>query len=48
MHVNSLKDEIKYLFSGQGMPYERVCLTVAMVVTVLLSVLLSGNFAKEA
>lgn len=48
MHVNSLKDEIKLLFSGQGMPYERVCLTVAMVVTVLLSVLLSGNFAKEA
>lgn len=30
------------------MPYERVCLLVAMVVTVILSVLLSGNFAKEA
>ena len=46
--MHSLKDEIKYLFSGQGMPYERVCLLVAMVVTVILSVLLSGNFAKEA
>ena len=30
------------------MPYEKVCLLVAMVVTVILSVLLSGNFAKDA
>lgn len=46
--MNSLKDEVKFLFSGHGMPYEKVCLMVAMVVTVILSVLLSGNIAKDA
>lgn len=46
--VNSLKDEVKFLFSGKGMPYEKVCLTVAMIVSVVLSVLLAGNFAKDA
>lgn len=30
------------------MPYEKVCLMVAMVISVILSVLLSGNFAKDA
>ena len=46
--VNSFKDEVKFLFSGKGMPYEKVCLTVAMIIGVALSVLLSGNFAKDA
>ncbi len=46
--VNSLKDEVKFLFSGKGMPYEKVCLTVAMIIGVVLSVLLAGNFAKDA
>ena len=46
--INSLKDEIKFLFSGKGMPYEKVCLTVAMIISVFLSVLLAGNFAKDA
>jgi ABC-2 type transport system permease protein len=46
--VNSLRDEIKFLFSGQGMPYEKVCLMVAMVITVIMSVILSGNIAKDA
>ena len=46
--MNSLKDEIKFLFSGQGMPYEKVSLMVAMVITVFLSVILNGNFAKDA
>ena len=46
--LNALKSELKFLFSGKGMPYEKVCLLVAMVVTVILSVLLSGNFAKDA
>lgn len=46
--VNSLKDETKFLFSGKGMPYEKVCLTVAMIISVFLSVLLAGNFAKDA
>ena len=30
------------------MPYEKVCLMVAMVITVILSVILSGNIAKDA
>ena len=46
--INSLKDEIKFLFSGKGMPYEKVCLTVAMIISVFLSVLLAGNFSKDA
>ena len=46
--VNSFKDEVKFLFSGKGMPYEKVCLTVAVIVTVLLSVLMGQNFAKDA
>ena len=45
---NSFKDEIKFLFSGKGMPYEKVCLTVATIIGVVLSVLLAGNFAKDA
>ena len=46
--TNSLKDEVKFLFSGKGMPYEKVCLTVAMIIGVFLSVLLAGNFSKDA
>lgn len=46
--VNSFKDEVKFLFSGKGMPYEKVCLTVAMIISVVLSVLLAGNFSKDA
>ena len=46
--MNSLKNEVRFLFSGQGMPYEKVCIMVAMVVTVIMSVLLAGNFAKDA
>ncbi len=46
--MNSLRDELRFLFSGQGMPYEKVCLMVAMVITVIMSVLLSGNIAKDA
>ena len=46
--MNSLRDEIKFLFSGQGMPYEKVCIMVAMVITVFMSVLLTGNIAKDA
>ena len=45
---NSFRDEVKFLFSGKGMPYEKVCLTVAMIISLGLSVLLAGNFAKDA
>ena len=30
------------------MPYEKVCIMVAMVISVILSVMLSGNFSKDA
>lgn len=46
--MNSLKDEVKYLFSGQGMPYEKVAIMVAVVITVLFTVLFGNNFAKDA
>jgi len=45
---NSFFSEIKFLFSGNGMPYEKVCIMVAMVISVILSVILSGNFSKDA
>ena len=44
----SLRDEVKFLLSGKGMPYEKVCIMVAMIISVILSVLLSGNFGKDA
>lgn len=46
--MHSLKDEIAFFFSGRGMPYEKVSLMVAVVVTVLLSILLGNNFSKDA
>ena len=45
---NSFHDEVKFLFSGKGMPYEKVCIMVTMVITVILSVVLAGNFSKDA
>lgn len=45
---NSLLDEVKFLLSGRGMPYEKVCIMVAMIISVVLSVLLAGNFGKDA
>ena len=47
-YKKSLLDELKFLFSGKGMPYEKVCIMVAMVISVVLSVLLSGNFSENA
>ena len=46
--MNSLKAALRYLFSGQGMPYEKVSIMVAMVVSVLLSIMLAGNYSKDA
>lgn len=46
--MESLKDELHYLFSGQGMPYEKVALMVAMVVTVVLTVLMGNDFVRDA
>ena len=46
--MNSLKDEIKYLFSGMGMPYEKVSIMVAVVITIFFTVILGNNFIKDA
>ena len=48
MNVNSLRDEVRFLFSGQGMPYEKVCLMVAAVVCIVLGTMLSSNFSHDA
>ena len=46
--MNSLKNELRFLFSGQGMPYEKVSIMVAMVVVLVFSLLLGNNKIKEA
>lgn len=48
MNVNSLRDELRFLFSGQGMPYEKVCLMVAAVVCIVLGLMLSSNISHDA
>lgn len=46
--MNSLKHEMAFLFSGMGMPYEKVAMLVAVVCAVLFTVLLGNNFIEEA
>lgn len=45
--INSLKSEIKYLFSGMGMPYEKVCLVVAIFVSVFFTIYLGNNMSRD-
>lgn len=45
--MHSLEDELTFFFSGKGMPYEKVSIMVAVVVTVLLGILLSNNYSKD-
>ena len=45
--MHSLKDELAFFFSGKGMPYEKVSIMVAVVVTVVLGMFFSNNYAKE-
>ncbi len=45
--MNSLKSEIKFLFSGMGMPYEKVCMVVAIFVTVVFTICLRNNVARD-
>lgn len=42
-----LNDELNYFFSGKGMPYEKVAIMVAVVVTLLFSALLSHNYIQK-
>lgn len=45
--INSLKSEINFLFSGMGMPYEKVCLIVALFVTIVITLILGNNVARD-
>lgn len=46
--MRSLRDEIEYLLSGMGMPYHKVAMTIAIVVTVLFTIAFPLNYAKNA
>lgn len=46
--MNSLKDEIRFLFSGHGMPYEKVSMLVAVVCAVVFTILLGNNSIQKA
>lgn len=46
--MNSLKDEIEYLFAGQGMPYHKVSILVALIISVLFTAIYTDNYIKEA
>ncbi|MBO5244570.1 MAG: ABC transporter permease [Selenomonadales bacterium] len=46
--MRSLHDEIEYLLSGMGMPYHKVAMTIAIVVTVLFTIAFPLNYAKNA
>lgn len=45
--MNSLKNEINYLFSGIGMPYEKICMIVAVFVAVVFTAFLGENMARD-
>ena len=46
--LNSLRDEVNFLFSGMGMPYQKVALMVAIVCTVFFTITLGNNTVQEA
>lgn len=45
--MNSLKDELRYFFSGEGMPYGKVSLIVVIVVTSIFMACFSNNYIEE-
>lgn len=45
--MHSLKDELQFLFSGKGMPYEKVSLIVAIVISVVFTVIFANNYIKD-
>ncbi|MEN6567632.1 MAG: ABC transporter permease [Veillonellales bacterium] len=46
--MHSLKDELAFFVSGKGMPYEKVSLVVAIVVTVVIGIFLANNYTQDA
>lgn len=45
--MHSLKDELAFLFSGKGMPYDKVSLMVAVVVVTVFTFIFSNNYIKD-
>ncbi len=45
--MKAFRDELKHLLSGNGMPYEKVSIMVSLVITVIFSVMLGLNYAKD-
>ena len=46
--MDSVKDEIEFLLSGKGMPYQKVSLVVAIVVAVFFTLALYNNSIRDA
>ena len=46
--MNSIRDEIAFLLSGRGMPYQKVAMMVAIVCAVVFTLILGNNAIKEA
>lgn len=46
--MNSLRDEVRFLFSGRGMPYEKVAMMVAVVCAVVFTLILGNNAIHDA
>lgn len=45
--MDSLRDEVRFLLSGHGMPYEKVSLLVAVVIAVVFVVILGNNYIRD-
>lgn len=46
--MNSLRDELAFLFSGRGMPYQKVSIMVSLVIVVVFSIFFSNNKIQHA
>lgn len=45
--MHSWQDELGYLLSGKGMPYHKVSIMVALVVTIAFTAIFSNNYIKD-
>lgn len=45
--MNSIRDEIRFLLSGRGMPYQKVAFTVAIFVTIFFTLTLGNNISRN-
>lgn len=45
--MHSLKDELAYFFSGKGMPYHKVSIMIAVVITLLFTAVFSNNYIED-